>query len=442
MRKFTILIIIFVILTAISMIAFAACGDDGDDRTEKAEFDYIEVSSVEELKEMKDTEAYRLTTDIDLGGAYWTPIRVSGFDGNGHTIKNFTISTTYSPAAFFYQIAWLENVTFENAEIYAVDTSYAAVAAANAFSMENAYRQDPLVSNVTVKNSSIQVMNIRYMAYVGSISSRVALENCTATNCSIEILTNGSTVYVGGAVGYASANDTYVENVNIETDTYGDIYAGGVSGFSGDIVGCRADLIDINIKSATEIACGGLAGQAATAENCEVNNATINAQTYAHEYDAQDCYVGGLIGNKSGASSTDKVKNSVVNDISITVTNKKGKMKVGGFAGYAAYTFTSCLAHNVEIICDGAQDVGGFVGEMRVGMTYCASNNVNMMNGEDIFGAKSNSNINCYASGNGKNSNDLPEITSTQWESLPDILNADSDSWHYGSDGRWHVVEK
>ena len=69
---------------------------------------------------------YKLVDDIDLDGINWTPIRneIKGvFDGNGHKIKNLTITSddvlTYSEIGLISTFSGIvENLTFENPNIH------------------------------------------------------------------------------------------------------------------------------------------------------------------------------------------------------------------------------------------------------------------------------------------------------------------------------------
>ena len=63
--------------------------------------DICYISTAEELKELIESGSqnggnyYELTNDIDLSGYDWTPVQLNGtLNGNGHTIKNVTITDT------------------------------------------------------------------------------------------------------------------------------------------------------------------------------------------------------------------------------------------------------------------------------------------------------------------------------------------------------------
>ena len=91
---------------------------DGLASTKAWAADPVPITTADELRAVKagdSTVSYILMADIDLGGAEWTPIgKPSGFnddsgsgfrgmfDGNGHTIKNFTVSSFSTNAGIWY----------------------------------------------------------------------------------------------------------------------------------------------------------------------------------------------------------------------------------------------------------------------------------------------------------------------------------------------------
>lgn len=144
----------------------------------------------------------KLATDVDMMGATWTPVGISSskafygtFDGQNHTIANFTLSTssgTYG-AGFFGNIlhgAAVKNVTFDSvsydgrANVAAVVTGY-------------------VYGSATFENVHVTNANIKAFGKVAGIVGLVAdpgAHTVTLTNCSVEG-TIGGGYNVGGLMG-------------------------------------------------------------------------------------------------------------------------------------------------------------------------------------------------------------------------------------------------
>ena len=134
---------------ALCVAAGALCAApfaDGLASTKAWAADPVPITTADELRAVKagdSTVSYVLMADIDLGGAEWTPIgKPSGFnddsgsgfrgmfDGNGHTIKNFTVSSFSTNAGIWYagffgatNGATIKDLTLQNA--YVAGTSRA-----------------------------------------------------------------------------------------------------------------------------------------------------------------------------------------------------------------------------------------------------------------------------------------------------------------------------
>ncbi len=92
----------------------------------------VNISSCEDFYQMAndvDTaySTFRLTADIDFADYYWNydsnSFEFHGkLDGEGHTIRNLTISSTESRVALFpYCYGDISNITFENCQVYGAD---------------------------------------------------------------------------------------------------------------------------------------------------------------------------------------------------------------------------------------------------------------------------------------------------------------------------------
>ena len=100
------------------------------------------ASGLAMLREQPD-ESYRLTADIDLAGAQWTPAGSSGkpftgtLDGDGHTISNFTVPECDETGFFGVMNGTVRNLTLENASYTVQGGTLGGLAAVSAGTFED-----------------------------------------------------------------------------------------------------------------------------------------------------------------------------------------------------------------------------------------------------------------------------------------------------------------
>ncbi len=299
----------------------------------------------------EDTTAhYKLMNDIDLEGRNWTPVGChtdslkyatcfSGvFDGNGHTISNFTISSNVQYVGFF---GFIYNGT---------------------------------VKNLTISDFEVDVTSDYLSLYAGglagrSISSgsgnRIALENCTVKNGLVSANGKGS-VYAGGIAGYFmssdSSDDSYIKNcksfVPIVAQSLSDktasasheAYAGGLVGYLGATVDTKISVSQClsieDIKAVTipdsDYEIGAFAGGLTGFVGASGETSTLSiSQCYSLGNVYIECTYEGYAGGFSGYFSTNKGAISVLdcysngNASGITYSKVVGMdyVCVGSFAG-------------------------------------------------------------------------------------------------------------
>lgn len=187
----------------------------------------VEIKNVQEFNKINENLSgkYVVLNDLDFKGARITPIgssskRFSGvIMGNGHTIKNFSVSADSSFAGLIARNAGrIENITVSGASISA------NCAAADAFAGVVAGENTGTIMNCTVSDCSVNAKaidsnntegNCRY-AIVGGIVGKISdgdIENCVAEGVSLygyakkhdkawsEGWSEAAFVYVGGIVG-------------------------------------------------------------------------------------------------------------------------------------------------------------------------------------------------------------------------------------------------
>lgn len=155
----------------------------------------------------------KLTSDIDLGGAEWTPIGVTEgfavmdeshvfrgtFDGADHTISNFTITGEHDVGFFRSPVATIKNVNFDNAHV--TGTHWVGVVAGRSFGTIQSCK----VTNFTVTSNVELVGENKYDngdkagAVVGLATDSLArVIDCTAENGTVKAYRDLGTV-VGAA---------------------------------------------------------------------------------------------------------------------------------------------------------------------------------------------------------------------------------------------------
>ena len=366
----------------VSQTAFLMAELSGDGTEESP---YL-IGTAEDLKLMSSninsgkgySAHYKLTADIDLNGAEWTPIGYYSelykdtvafcgvFDGNGHTISNFKI--TKDDVVYVGLFGRVVGGTIRNLN---VDSA-----------------------RINVKSSRSQRI------YVGALAGRVTttspathavIEYCNVTNSSITYLSYG-TIYVGGLAGSVISgpyNDTsiFVGFSSAECD----INASTVAKNSDD-------------KQPHVVAAGGIVGflRAEVGSTVTVINSGANANVYAHTLSTvvAQPLCGGAFGNvrtvDTSGSGTIRIS-SCYSEGTVLAESDFYNYIAGGFAAqfYAtkSLTVTDCYSSSTVTGrfvqagagCGADPTAGGFVGQIYFSR-YSASYGKTIKN--------------CYASGN------------------------------------------
>ena len=172
-----------------------------------------------------------LTTNIDLGGAAWTPIgnyavnkvKYTGtFDGAGHTISNLTVDNSSADYQGF--VGYLEsggaiqNLTLdENCSVTGSDY-VGGICGGNYGTIKNCY------NSASVSGSW----------YVGGVCGSSTYG--TITNCGNGGAVTSSSDYVGGVCGYNYKNSNIKNCYNTGTVSSSYDYVGGICGLNGSTI--------------------------------------------------------------------------------------------------------------------------------------------------------------------------------------------------------------
>ena len=207
-----------------------------------------------------------LNTDVDLAGVEWAPIGSESnffegiFDGNGHKVSNFKVTTLDGHAGLFgYARATIKNISVENVTLVAhhyaggiVGQGYVKLDNCHAENInitlttdnhDNGDKAGGIVgqllegANMHVKNSTAKNVTIKGYRDLGGIAG-MAHENNTVLNCSVENVTliqdlsddyqSTTPTTLGAVVGRFGSNVTY-EGCTGEATIYK--YAANQDGF-------------------------------------------------------------------------------------------------------------------------------------------------------------------------------------------------------------------
>lgn len=288
------------------------------------EFDgsYFLISDLEELNwfstYVNGTEASakgKLVADIDCANASITRIGTNStnftgtFDGQGHTVSNFTITAAGDSTAFFGATngAVIKDLNLNNG-------SQAATAAHCAIGV--GYMTGGSLTNVNITGFSFSTSGNQGGILVGQAQGVSSIKYCSVTGTSSMKTATSSAQYMGGLIGYNHQN--------------------------------------------------GVAGEIAYNTVTNVNITSTGTFTNSSNY-TNGAFTGGAIGYMNNYTVSGGVHDCYVDSCTITAMNS-----VGGFAGaidHSGTTFSYIGVSNTKIVCN-ENDVanrghaGGFVGQV------------------------------------------------------------------------------
>ncbi len=240
----------------------------------------------------KNTEHYELTADINLDGAWWTPMNgveelgVGSFagvlDGKSHIIRNLHIDweSKYTEAANFGLFTIIGGVS---------NSQWAVV-------------RNLVIDNATVtKSANTTLPARRYIGVLaGSIKKYSQIENVIVRRSEISASEtksgqNGKVIIVGGLAGKIDDGGNDYRFLNISTDV-------------------NINLAGIDVNSADNIIVGGMTGQWQTNTNTCVTNVYVLGNTTV----SATTYIGSVLGKNVGSgfgASTVFYVNSATNNV-------------------------------------------------------------------------------------------------------------------------------
>jgi hypothetical protein len=276
------------------------------------------------LHEEDWNKQFKLMADIDLGGFTGTSFNIIGyyirdndykpftgvFDGNGHTISNFTYSPTSTNSTGVFGYVSDENAEIKNLGL--IDPYVYSYIGRHVGSLVGLL-QEGAVTGCWVEGGSIEG-DLYVGGLVGASSIWGLITKGTITNCYSTASVSGN-LHVGGLVGlnYGST----ITNCSSSGIVSGERYIGGLVGqdYKGTITTCYS-----TAPVTGEYYLGGLLGynSGGTITNC-----------YAISSVEGGNYVGGLVGQNGTSTSGEGVVTNCYSAGSVS-----GDYCVGGLVGY------------------------------------------------------------------------------------------------------------
>ena len=188
----------------------------------------ITITTAEQLKNIAEfTAEYELGADIDLAGIDWIPLGATAtqsstsvtaftgtFNGNGHAIKNLTISRSTSDKYNFVGLFGRMGGTVQNLVIKDASITVKGANPCIGILAGYSYSNTPNITNVSVSGTITvdhDYLSTEYAfrgvgGFVGSVysSTRAKFTDCIS-NVNINISGDSSrSLYVGGFIGYGN----------------------------------------------------------------------------------------------------------------------------------------------------------------------------------------------------------------------------------------------
>lgn len=307
------------------------------------------------------TAYYRLENDLDFNEAkfqnqFGSKQFAGTFDGNGKTIRNFTMEVTTTFIGLFgYNRGIIKDLTIENVitDFKTSTQNIGIVAGKNSGTIENV-----TLKNATVKAAYSRTGQIYIGGIVGLAESGSKLINLTVENSHLDLTISGRTEpFAGLIVGRAQA--TKVEDVSAQgTIKVTSMDATQVGGAIGGIE---------NV---------GLAGSSVTRASADVAiEVDVNITNTTTNDLAQTIFVGGLVGSSVGTNMNSVYAKGNVNLVRASNTSvndrQDDELGVGGLIGftsssivnaYASGNITVGQADLVAIVSFEKMFIGGLAG--------------------------------------------------------------------------------
>ena len=289
----------------------------------------IAIATKEELKKLGNDAAYpltanyHLTADIDLGGEEWVPVAsFEGiFDGQGHAVKNLTMTElAIDPAtgnfyaglfAALSSAGGIKNLGLEDTNIDVKDTPASdakpidagGICALNDGTISNCYSTGAMSLSLENSSGSHPLFSKEINYFAGAIN-------------------NATKVNVGGICAQSGSINNCYNTATISTSCFFQDFSGGICGYNknGTIVNCYNAGEVTHVSLTNSGVAGGICGEASgsTISNCY--NTSAVTQWFA----------GGICGN-----AKESTIENCYNAGAVTAEHNKGVLGQGASTGSA-----------------------------------------------------------------------------------------------------------
>ncbi len=365
---------------------------------------------------------FRIIRDIYLGGLEWTPIAMEqnrpfsgNFDGNGHFITDFKITSTERQGdiiKYFGLFGYVKEGTIKGVSLtkFVVEISDNSMTELGGLA---GYAESSNISDCSA-SGKVTVIDCERNGYAGILVG--GAKSTIFTGCHTEgtVYASGEKLCVkaGGLAGFVSKS-TFTDCYST-ADVHGET-AGGLIGVddmesvfancyaTGNVVAVGKTYAHTDYDVYTNAYAGGLIGNSSSTSitNCYATG-NVSAESFAYSY------AGGLIGDGNSTVTNCYATGSVV------VTNAENTAYLGGLLGSFGGTVTDCYATgSVNAVMNHCKSIysGGLVGEYTGTLERCyATGSVVAENlrsdiytylfaGGLIGRAQNAKQVNCYATG-------------------------------------------
>ena len=305
---------------------------------------YIHMNNIASVLSEGEKIWFKLIADVDMDpkiAGNWDPLnsvspydKALDFNGDGHVIRNLTVSGSYQHGGFVSILnGRVRNVTFENSHYvnnYTGDNNDMGIVCAFAGYVVNGREHHANIEHVTVKNSSITTKTVLQTGGVGfggitGTSVYCAIIDCLVDGFTIQCAGAKMCNIHGGIVGRFLSNQSHVLNsraVNVELS--GNSFIGGIAAY-------------VNTSYAPEITncsfSGSLNGNAYVGGVLGASRYPVNITgcTSEGKINAVGSYCGGILG---GGDCTNKKANDIVlSGCKSSADISSSAVRMGGIVG-------------------------------------------------------------------------------------------------------------
>ena len=348
------------------------------------EHDPYVIGSAKQIKNMIEDASlesctyFKLGADIDMSSINdWTPINAQAgfkkkifFDGDNHTIYNFSCSQTKYPSFFGVLNGTVQNLTFDGVTLTETEAS-SSIGTIGGFVGTTDIQG--IVRNVTVKNVKIQINGhtgaVDKNSGFGAVAGQTKGENNDFTNVKVSgFILNGSDKdklprNVGGFIGYTQGSGKY-ENCHVEdADITASTCIGGFVGYEQKgahlFKGCtvRDVTITSTLTNSNNLSYIGGFGGCYNAKGADISLMDCHVEEFTFTENSNCTAIGGLLGQLYGTNP--RILRCSASKSSIGI-NGGG---VGGLIGFLKNNsqVEDCWS-DIDIAAGNVDKVGGLIG--------------------------------------------------------------------------------